>query len=226
MVRILVAEDDRNTSKFLCAALRRAGWEALPAHDGQEALDLLETTHVDAIVTDVMMPRVDGFELCRLLRDAGYDLPILILTAKQLPADKVTGFLAGTDDYLVKPVDVQEFILRIKALLRRAKIADSNKVAIGAVSFDETTRTVCRGSESFTLPAKEFDLAFKLVSNPGKVYTRMQLLDEIWGWDTESGEATVNVHINRLRTRFKDWPDFRIETVRGLGYRAVVGPAE
>jgi len=221
MVRILVAEDDRNTNKLLCAVLRRAGYEPLPARDGQEALDLLDANHVDLLVTDVMMPRVDGFELCRMLREAGYELPILMLTAKQLQADKVEGFLAGTDDYLTKPVDMQELVLRVKALLRRAKISDARKVVVGATVFDEESRSVTRGATGMTLPAKEFDLVYKLVSNMGKVYTRMQLLDEIWGWETESGEATVNVHVNRLRTRFKDWPDFSIETVRGLGYKAV-----
>lgn len=221
MVRILVAEDDPSTNKLLCAVLRRAGWETLAAQDGLEALDLLDTNHVDVLVTDVMMPRMDGLKLCRSLRDAGYELPILMLTAKQQQPDKVHGFMAGTDDYLTKPVDMQELVLRIKALLRRAKINNEHKVVVGTVVLDATTRTASRGTQVLSLPAKEFDLAFKLLGNLNKVYTRMQLLDEVWGWDTESAEATVNVHINRLRTRFKDWPDFEIQTVRGLGYRAV-----
>lgn len=221
MVRILVAEDDRNTNKLLCAVLRRAGWEPLPAFDGVEALDVLDANHVDLLVTDVMMPRLDGFGLCRQLREAGYSLPILMLTAKQLPDDKVAGFLAGTDDYLVKPVDMRELVLRVKALLRRSNVADGNTVCVGATVFDARTHTVSRGAQSQVLPPKEFDLAFKLVSNLGRTYTRMQLLDEVWGWDSESSEATVNVHVNRLRNRFKDWPDFEIQTLRGLGYRAV-----
>ena len=222
MIRILVAEDDPSTNKLLCAVLRRAGWEPLVAHDGLEALDLFDSNYIDLLVTDIMMPHMDGYELCRNLRSAGYDLPILMLTAKQQQPDKVNGFVAGTDDYLTKPVDMQELVLRIKALLRRAKISDGHKIVAGAAVFDANDHTACRGAETIALPTKEFELIYKLLSNPNKVYTRMQLLDEIWGWNTESAEATVNVHINRLRTRFKNWPDFEIQTVRGLGYRAVI----
>ena len=222
MARILVAEDDKNTNKLICAVLRRAGHDPLPAFDGQEALEVLDENHVDMLISDIMMPRIDGIELTRQLREAGYDLPILMLTAKQMPQDKREGFLAGTDDYLTKPADMQELILRVRALLRRANISDKQTLVIGRTALDSNAYTVSRGTETITLPPKEFQLLFKLLSYPNHTFTRMQLLDDIWGWDTESAENTVNVHINRLRNRFKEWDDFTIQTVRGLGYRATV----
>lgn len=221
MARILVAEDDRNTNKLICAVLRRAGHEPIPAADGQDALDVLDGNHVDMIVTDVMMPRVDGFELTGQLRDAGYDVPILMLTAKQGKEALHEGFLAGADDYLTKPADMGELVLRVAALLRRSGAGAAGTICAGAASLDPSDLSVARGAERVTLPPKEFQLLYKLLSNPGHAYTRMQLLDEIWGWDTNSAESTVNVHVNRLRTRFAGWSDFRIETVRGIGYRAV-----
>ncbi len=222
MARILVAEDDKNTNKLICAVLRRAGHDPLPAFDGQEALEVLDENHVDMLISDIMMPRIDGIELTRQLREAGYDLPILMLTAKQMPQDKREGFLAGTDDYLTKPADMQELVLRVRALLRRANISDKQTLVIGRTALDSNAYTVSRGTETITLPPKEFQLLFKLLSYPNHTFTRMQLLDDIWGWDTESAENTVNVHINRLRNRFKEWDDFTIQTVRGLGYRATV----
>lgn len=222
MVRILVAEDDRNANKLICAVLRKAGYEPLPAANGEEALDVLETNHVDMLISDVMMPRMDGMELTRQLREAGYDLPILMLTAKQMQEDKRAGFLAGVDDYLTKPADMQELVLRVHALLRRAKVSDAHTLVAGRAVLDASALSIVRGTETVTLPPKEFQLLFKLLSSPGQAFTRMQLLDEVWGWDTESAENTVNVLINRLRTRFSDWDDFDIQTVRGIGYRAVV----
>ncbi len=222
MARILVAEDDKNANKLICAVLRRAGHDPLPAFDGQEALEVLDENHVDMLISDIMMPRIDGIELTRQLREAGYDLPILMLTAKQMPQDKREGFLAGTDDYLTKPADMQELVLRVRALLRRANISDEQTLVIGRTALDSNAYTVSRGTETITLPPKEFQLLFKLLSYPNHTFTRMQLLDDIWGWDTESAENTVNVHINRLRNRFKEWDDFTIQTVRGLGYRATV----
>lgn len=222
MARILVAEDDKNANKLICAVLRRAGHDPLSAFDGQEALEVLDENHVDMLISDIMMPRIDGIELTRQLREAGYDLPILMLTAKQMPQDKREGFLAGTDDYLTKPADMQELVLRVRALLRRANISDEQTLVIGRTALDSNAYTVSRGTETITLPPKEFQLLFKLLSYPNHTFTRMQLLDDIWGWDTESAENTVNVHINRLRNRFKEWDDFTIQTVRGLGYRATV----
>ena len=224
MARILVAEDDKNANKLICAVLRKAGHDPLPAFDGQEALEVLDENHVDMLISDIMMPRIDGIELTRQLREAGYDLPILMLTAKQMPEDKREGFLAGTDDYLTKPADMQELVLRVRALLRRANISDEQTLIVGRTALDSNAYTVSRGTETITLPPKEFQLLFKLLSYPEHTFTRMQLLDDIWGWDTESAENTVNVHINRLRNRFKDWDDFEIQTIRGLGYRAVITP--
>lgn len=222
MACILVAEDDHNINKLVCAALRRVGYESLAAFDGVQALEVLETNRIDLIITDIMMPRMDGLELTRSLREAGYNIPILMLTAKQMQQDKREGFIAGADDYLVKPFDIQELALRVRALLRRANVNDERTLIAGSVALDGNSLTVSCGTESQTLPHKEFQLLFKLLSNPGKAFTRMQLLEDVWGWNTESSESTVKVHINRLRTRFSDWDSFEIQTIRGLGYRAVI----
>lgn len=222
MAHILVAEDDKNANKLICAVLRKAGHEPLATFDGEEALAVLDSNHVDLLISDVMMPRMDGIALTQLLREAGYDLPILMLTAKQMQEDKCKGFLAGTDDYLTKPADMQELVLRVRALLRRANISDEETLIVGKTVLDANAHTVSRGTEVIALPPKEFQLLFKLLSYPNHTFTRMQLLDDIWGWDTESAENTVNVHINRLRNRFKEWDDFEIQTIRGLGYRAVI----
>lgn len=181
MARILVAEDDKNANKLICAVLRRAGHDPLSAFDGQEALEVLDENHVDMLISDIMMPRIDGIELTRQLRKAGYDLPILMLTAKQMPQDKREGFLAGTDDYLTKPADMQELVLRVRALLRRANISDEQTLVIGRTALDSNAHTVSRGTETITLPPKEFQLLFKLLSYPNHTFTRMQLLDDIWG---------------------------------------------
>lgn len=221
MFRIMVAEDDPSTSRLLCAILRRAGYEPVPAADGRDALDKLDHVQVDLLICDVMMPRMDGFALTKELREGGSGLPILMLTAKALQEDKREGFLVGTDDYLTKPFDKEELLLRIRALLRRARIVDQRQITVGEVVLDYDAHTVRRGHDIHTLPPKEFYLLYKLLAYPDRVFTRLQLLDEIWGMDSESDEKTVNVHINRLRTRFWDWPEFEIETVRGLGYRAI-----
>ena len=221
MVRILVAEDDASTNKLLCAILKRNGYEPVPVFNGQAALDALDHQHIDLLLCDVMMPRMDGFALTQAIRDSGSMLPILMLTAKALPEDKHTGFLVGTDDYMTKPPDKTELLLRLKALLRRARIVDEHKIEIGDVVADADSHTVKRGMEVQTLPPKEFDLLYKLLAYPERTFTRMELLDAVWGIDSESDDKTVNVHINRLRNRFYDWPEFEIQTVRGLGYRAV-----
>ena len=226
MVTILIAEDDKNSNKLICAVLRHAGYETVSVADGAAALEALEKTHVDLVISDVMMPKVDGFELVRTIRANGYDQPVLMLTARLEQRDKRAGFIAGADDYLTKPADMQELVLRVKASLRRANIFDEKRIPVGATVLDETDHSVSRGHTREELPPKEFQLLFKLLANPGRTFTRQQLLDDVWGWDTESAESTVNVHINRLRTRFADWPDFEIQTVRGLGYRAVVNESE
>ena len=226
MARILVAEDDASANKLISAVLRRDNHEVLSAVDGQDALDVLDHEHVDLIVSDVMMPRVDGLELVRQLREAGWDTPILMLTARQDAETLHGGFIAGVDDYLTKPADMKELVLRVRALLRRSGAAEVNRLVIGAAVLDANRNTIERGGEKVELPSKEFQLLFRLLSTPGRAYTRMQLLDEVWGWDTESSEATVNVHVNRLRSRFEDWPDFAIKTVRGIGYCAEIGEAD
>ena len=172
------------------------------------ALKVIESHHVDLVILDVMMPKLDGYEVARLLREAEFMMPILMVTAKQLPEDKKRGFIMGTDDYMTKPIDTEELVLRIKALLRRSKIASEKKLTIGDVVLDYESLTVHRNQDVQTLPQKEFYLLYKLLSYPGRIFTRIQLMDEIWGVDTESTDTTVNVHINRLRKRFADCEAF------------------
>ena len=200
MLKILVAEDDVSTNKLLCAILKINGYEAIPAFNGEAALDIIDHQHIDLLLCDVMMPKMDGFALTQAIRDGGSMMPILMLTAKALPEDKHTGFLVGTDDYMTKPPDKTELLLRIKALLRRARIVDEHKITVGDVVVDMDSRTVRRGMEVQTLPPKEFELLYKLLAYPERTFTRMELLDEIWGIDSESDDKTVNVHINRLRS--------------------------
>ena len=221
MFQILVAEDDKNTRRLMEAVLKEHRYHPILACDGLEALKLLDTHHVDLVILDIMMPGMDGYELTRQLRATDYTLPILMVTAKQLPEDKRKGFIVGTDDYMTKPVDEEEMILRIRALLRRAQIVNERRITIGDVCLDYDSLTVSRGNESQTLPRKEFYLLYKLLSYPGKIFTRIQLMDEIWGMESQSDDNTINVHINRLRKRFEDYPEFTIETIRGLGYKAV-----
>ena len=218
---ILVVEDDENFRKLVEAILLDERYNPILARDAHDALDVLEHRHVDLMVADVMMPGMDGFALTEQLREAGYDLPILMVTAKEAIKDRRKGFIVGTDDYMVKPVDEEEFVLRVKALLRRAKIVSERKITIGDATLNYDSLTVSRGSERVSLPQKEFLLLYKLLSYPGVIFTRMQLMDEIWGVDTDSDGHTVSVHISRIRERFYAWPEFAIETVRGLGYRAV-----
>ena len=221
MFQILVVEDDTNTRKLMCAVLRQNGFEPYQAEDGLVALDLMDKRHIDLVMIDIMMPNMDGLELTRLIRDSWPDMPILMVTARQEARDKRMGFIAGTDDYMTKPVDTEEMILRAKALLRRAKIYSERRLTIGPVTLDFDTLSVTRPDETQLLRQKEFALLFKLLSNPGIIFTRIQLMDEIWGLETDTGDRTLNVHINRIRDRFRDWPEFDIITVRGIGYRAI-----
>ena len=191
------------------------------AQNGEEALQVMDGTHIDLVVLDVMMPVMDGYAFARLLRENNNNLPILMVSARQMPEDKRQGFLVGTDDYITKPVDEQEMLLRIKALLRRAQIVAERKITIGDVCPDYDTFTVSRGTEVQNLPQKEFLLLYKLLSYPGKIFTRIQLMDEIWGADSDTGWETVTVHVRRLRKRFEGWKEFEIVSVRGLGYKAV-----
>lgn len=221
MFKILVVDDDKHTRMLFKAVLESAGYTVTTAENGMDALEKMEQEHTDLIVLDIMMPDMDGYEFTKLLRDNDNNIPILMVTAKQLPADKHQGFLVGTDDYITKPIDEEEMLLRIKALLRRAKIVNEQKIVIGDVTLDYTKMTVSRGKEEQKLPQKEFLLLYKLLSYPGQIFTRIQLMDEIWGMDSDTGWETVTVHIGRLRKRFEGWDEFEIESVRGLGYRAV-----
>lgn len=221
MINILVVEDDKNTRKLMCAVLIQNGFRTYGAENGLAALNLMEKHQIDLVVLDLMMPNMDGYELTQLLRLSWDKLPILMVTAKQEQKDKRKGFLVGTDDYMTKPVDEEEMILRIKALLRRAKIANEQKLTIGKVVLDYDSLTVSREDEVITIPQKEFYLLFKLLSYPNMIFTRIQLMDDIWGMESDTDDHTLNVHINRLRNRFRDWPEIEIVTVRGLGYKAV-----
>ena len=221
MLNILVVDDDKSTRMLLKAVLEAENYTVITAVNGEDALEAMDKNHVDLVVLDVMMPKMDGYEFTRTLRQGDNNLPILMVSAKQLPADKHKGFLVGTDDYMTKPIDEEEMLLRIKALLRRAKIANERKIVVGDVTLDYDALTVSRGEEVLELPQKEFLLLYKLLSYPGKIFTRIQLMDEIWGAESETGWETVTVHIGRLRKRFEGWNEFEIDSVRGLGYKAV-----
>lgn len=221
MLNILVVDDDKNTRLLLKAVLEAAKYNVHTASDGEKALEIMDSQYIDLIVLDIMMPNMDGYEFTKLLRKTNNNLPILMVSAKQLPVDKKQGFLVGIDDYMTKPIDEEEMLLRIKALLRRCKIANEHKINIGDVTLDYDSLTVTKGDSVQELPQKEFMLLYKLLSYPGKIFTRIQLMDEIWGADSDTGWETVTVHIGRLRKRFDGWEEFEIESVRGLGYKAV-----
>ena len=221
MFHILVVDDDKHTRMLLKAVLENANYTVTCANNGLEALDILEKEHIDLVVLDIMMPKMDGYEFTSIIRETNNVLPILMVTAKQLPEDEKKGFLVGTDDYITKPIDEEKLLLRIKALLRRAQIVSEQKIVIGDVTLDYNSFTVSRKNEVIELPQKEFLLLYKLLSYPGKIFTRIQLMDEIWGSDSETGWETVTVHVNRLRKHFEGWNEFEIIAIRGLGYKAV-----
>ncbi len=221
MFHILIVEDDANQRKLMQAVLEQYGYTVFQAVDGIDALDQLDKKHIDLIILDIMMPRMDGFELTETLRQSGCNIPILMVTAKQSPLDKRKGFIIGTDDYMTKPVDEEEMVLRVGALLRRSKIVSERKLTVGGTTLYYDSLTVVSGDATNEHPQKEFLLLFKLLSYPGKIFTRRQLMDEIWDMDSESDERTVDVHISRLRDKYRGCPDFEIITVRGLGYKAV-----
>ena len=221
MFEILVAEDDKNARRLFQIVLEENGFRVHTAANGQEAMDILDREYIDLVVLDVMMPQMDGYEFTKQIRSANSNLPILMVSAMQEPMDKKKGFLVGTDDYMTKPVDHEEMLLRIRALLRRARITSERRIVVGDVVLDYDSLTVRKGGEVMELPQKEFMLLYKLLSYPGKIFTRIQLMDEIWGADSETGWETVTVHVGRLRKRFEGWTEFEIVSVRGLGYKAV-----
>lgn len=221
MINILVVDDDKNTRALMKAVLMAEDYTVFLAENGLDALDVMDREHIDLAIVDIMMPKMDGYEFTSTLRESNNSMPILMVSAKQLPKDRKKGFLVGTDDYIVKPIDEEEMLLRIKALLRRAQINTERKIIIGDVIIDYDSMSVTKGDEVQELPQKEFLLLYKLLSYPGKIFTRIQLMDEIWGQDSETGWETVTVHIGRLRKRFEGWDEFKIVSVRGLGYKAV-----
>lgn len=221
MFQILVVDDDKNTRLLFQAILESENYTVYTASNGKEAMEVMDQNHIDLVVLDIMMPKMDGYEFTKTLRQADNNIPILMVSAKQMPQDKKKGFLAGTDDYMAKPIDEEEMVLRIKALLRRSQIANERKIEIGNVVLDYDALSVSRGQETIELPQKEFLLLYKLLSYPGKIFTRIQLMDEIWGNNSDTGWETVTVHIGRLRKKFEDWEEFEILSVRGLGYKAV-----
>lgn len=222
MFNILVIEDNKNMRKLICATLKQNGYSTFEAEDGEVGLDVLDTTHIDLIICDIMMPNMDGYEFTETLREGHCEIPIIIVTAKEQLEDKKKGFSIGADDYMVKPIDFEELILRIGAILRRSKIVNDHKITIGNTVLDYNSLSVTSNGECNTLPKKEFYLLFKLVSSPDTIFTRRQLLDEIWGMESMADERTVDVHIKRIRERYRDSNDFEIVTVRGLGYKAVI----
>ena len=221
MFNIMVVEDDANQRRLMATVLEQYGYNVTEARDGVDALDQMDKKHIDLIILDIMMPRMDGFELTDTLRQTGCNIPILMVTAKQSPLDKRKGFIIGTDDYMTKPIDEEEMVLRVGALLRRSRIVNERKLTVGSTTLHYDGFTVDSSAGSDELPQKEFLLLFKLLSYPNKIFTRRQLMDEIWDMDSESDERTVDVHISRLRDRYRNNPDFEIVTVRGLGYKAV-----
>ena len=221
MFHILVVDDDKNTRLFFKTVLENEKYSVSTASNGKEAMALLDSVHIDLVVLDIMMPEMDGYAFTKALRESNNSLPILMVSAKQQAEDKKKGFLVGTDDYMVKPIDEEEMLLRIKALLRRAQIVNERRIIIGDIILDYDSYTVFGLGESTELPQKEFLLLYKLLSYPGKICTRIQLMDEIWGADSGTGWETVTVHIGRLRKRFENCKEFEIESVRGLGYKAV-----
>jgi DNA-binding response OmpR family regulator len=219
MFNILIVEDDRKLNKLFCTVLDKNGYHTFSANNGKEALEILDNQFVDLIISDIMMPEYNGYELTGALRDAGYELPVLMITAKSSFEDKKQGFLSGTDDYMVKPVNVNEMVLRVGALLRRAKIVSEKKIITGTTELNYENLAVTYNDASIVLPQKEFYILYKLASCPEKIFTRQQIMDEIWGLDSDTDPRTVDVHINRLRDRLKDNEDIKIKTVRGLGYK-------
>lgn len=221
MFKILVVEDDLGLKNLFCRTLQKNNYQTFDTDNAETALEILDREYIDLIITDIMMPGIDGFEFIRQIRDAQIELPVLIISAKSEFMDKQTGFLAGADDYMVKPININEMILRVNALLRRAKSVSEKKLTFGNTILEYNTWTVTDNNGSQILPQKEFQLLYKLLSYPGQIFTRQQILDDIWGINNYEDSHTLDVHISRLRERFKNNHDFEIVTIRGLGYRAV-----
>ena len=221
MFKILIAEDDRELRQLFQHVLTKNGYAVTGVSNGEEAMDAIDAGYYDLIISDIMMPKMDGYQLVRALREAGLTIHVMMITAKDAFDDMRMGFLSGSDDYMVKPVNVNEMVLRVGALLRRAQLANERRQVIGNTVLECDSLSVHSGKETMTLPQKEFMLLYKMVSFPGRIFTRQQLMDDIWGYSSETDTHTVDVHIGRLRERFRDNPDFKIVTMRGVGYKVV-----
>lgn len=222
MFKILVVEDDKNLRKLMVTCLRKNEYMPFEATNGEEALEVLDKNYIDLIISDIMMPKMDGYELTKTLRDAHYNIPILLVTAKSDFEDKKEGFLLGADDYMVKPINIEEMILRIKVLLRRAKLTNEKKLKIGDLILDYDQLLITKNEKIYQLTQKEFYLLFKLLSTPNVIFTRQELIEEIWGLENESEFRTVDVHIKRIREKLEDVNDFEIVTIRGIGYKGII----
>ena len=222
MFNILVVEDDKNLRKLITTYLQRNKYNTYEATNGEEALNVLDQSYIDLIVSDIMMPKMDGYELIKSLREAKYDVPILIITAKSEIEDKKEGFLLGADDYMVKPIDIEEMLLRIQVLLRRSKSASEKKIQIGDLLLIYNQLSVIKKDKVYNLAQKEFYLLYKLLSTPNTIFTRQELIEEVWGLESDSDYRTVDVHIKRIREKMKDVDEFEIVTIRGIGYKAII----
>ena len=222
MFNILVVEDDKNLRKLVTTYLQRNKYNTYEATNGEEALNVLDQSYIDLIVSDIMMPKMDGYELIKSLREAKYDVPILIITAKSEIEDKKEGFLLGADDYMVKPIDIEEMLLRIQVLLRRSKSASEKKIQIGDLLLNYNQLSVIKKDKVYNLAQKEFYLLYKLLSTPNTIFTRQELIEEVWGLESDSDYRTVDVHIKRIREKMKDVDEFEIVTIRGIGYKAII----
>ena len=221
MLKILIAEDDRELRQLFSHVLIKNGYTVKGVSNGKEALDAMDSDYYDMIISDIMMPVMDGYEFVRLLRESGNNTPVLMITAKDAFDDMRMGFLSGSDDFMVKPINVNEMVLRVGALLRRSQIANERRLTIGETVLECDSLTVIEGKSQMILPQKEFMLLYKMASYPGKIFTRQQLMDDIWGYDSVSDTHTVDVHIGRLRENFGESKDFKIITMRGVGYKVV-----
>lgn len=222
MFNILVVEDDKNLRKLIVTYLRKNHYCAYEALNGEEALDILDSQYIDLIISDVMMPKMDGYELTKTLRDAKYNIPIMLITAKSTLDDKREGFLSGADDYMVKPIDMEEMILRTKVLLRRAKGTSEQEIKIGNFTMDYKQLKVKYNNEEIVFTPKEFYLLYKLVSMPDTIFTRQDLIEEVWGLENDSDFRTVDVHVKRIREKIENVKEIEIKTIRGVGYKAIV----
>lgn len=221
MLKILIAEDDKELRRLFAHVLVKSGYIVKEVSNGKEAIDVLDADYYDLVISDIMMPVMNGYELVRQLRDSGNNTPVMMITAKDAFDDMRLGFLSGTDDYMIKPINVNEMVLRVGALLRRAQMINERRQTIGDTVMECDSLTVTTNGESMVLPQKEFMILYKMASYPGRIFTRQQLMDEVWGYDSDSDTHTVDVHIGRLRERFRENQDFKIVTMRGVGYKVV-----